>query len=124
MAETFSQLVSGDQPGAELKVEVANDYSAVVKEKLTILLPMLKQDQVKLATVESLRFDPVTASIIVSIVGAVGPVLVKEIFKTIREIVRDSRKDHTHHKKAARAIIRHKGREHVIETGDEDFPDE
>jgi hypothetical protein len=101
-------------------VEVANDYSAVVKEKLTILLPMLKQDQVKLATVESLRFDPVTASIIVSIVGAVGPVLVK----TIREIVRDDRKDNTHHKKAAREIIRHKGREHVIETGDEDFPDE
>ncbi len=104
-------------------MEVANDYSAVVKEKLATLLPMLKQDRVKLATVESLRFDAATASIIVSIVGAVGPVLVKEIFKTIREIVRDSRKDHTHHK-AARAIIRHKGREYVIETGDEDFPDE
>lgn len=105
---------------AELKVQAADEYSAVVEEKLTVLLPMLKQDQVSLAPIQSLR-EPVTAGIIISIVGTVGPVLVSEIFKTIREIVRDSRKDKRPHKKPARAVIRHKGHDHVIETGDEEF---
>jgi hypothetical protein len=105
---------------AELKVQADDEYSAVVEEKLTVLLPMLKQDQVSLAPIQSLR-EPATAGIIISIVGTVGPVLIREIFKTIREIVRDSRKDNTPYRKPARAVIRHKGHDHVIETGDEEF---
>jgi hypothetical protein len=109
---------------AELKVQADDEYSTVVEDKLAVLLPMLKEDQVILRPVQSL-LDPVTAgAIIISIVGAVGPVLVREIFKTIREIVRDSRKANSPHKKPARAVIRHKGHDHVIETGDEEFADQ
>jgi|SRR5271157_1067315 len=109
---------------AELHVEASNEYKSVVEEKLADLVPMLEQDNVSLTPVQSLR-DPATAAaattIIVAIVGKVGPVLVREIFKTIREIVRDSRKDKRAHKKPARAVIRHQGKDHVLVTGDEDF---
>jgi len=105
---------------AKLVVQAEDEYSSDVEEKLAVLLPMLKQESVSLAPVQSLR-DPVTVGIIVSIVGTVGPVLVREIFKTVREIVRDSHKGNRARKKPARAVIRHNGKEHAIVTGDEDF---
>jgi hypothetical protein len=109
---------------AELQVKATDEYSSIVEEKLADLLPKLKEGNVNLPPVQSLRTDPVTmgtAAIIVSIVGSVGPVLVREIFKTIREIVRDSRKDNRAHRKPARAVIRHRGKDHVLVTGDENF---
>jgi hypothetical protein len=105
---------------AEVTVQADDAYGPIVEEKLAELLPMLKQDNVKMAPVQSLR-DPVATGIFVSIVGTVGPVLVREIFKTIREIVRDSYKDTPSKKKPARAVIRHKGKDHAIVSGDEDF---
>ena len=111
--------------GAELKVQAYGEYSRVVEEKLADLLPALERENVSVPPVESLLFvDPATATIIVSIVGTVGPVLVKEIFETIREIVRESYKDKQAHKKPARAVVLHEGKEHTIVTGDEDFGDE
>jgi hypothetical protein len=107
---------------AELVVQVDDDYAPAVEKKLAEILPMLKQENVSLAPIQSLR-DLATSGIVISIVGTVGPVLVREIFKTIRDIVRDSRKGDRAHKKPARAMIRHKGKDHVIVTGDETFGD-
>jgi hypothetical protein len=105
----------------ELQVQAADEYSGVVEEQLAGLLPLLEQDKVTLAPVQSLR-DPLTAAgIIVSIVGTVGPVLIREIFKTIRQIVRDSHDEKRGHKKPVRAVINHHGRQYVVVTGDERF---
>jgi hypothetical protein len=104
---------------ARIEVEADDEYGSVVEAQFSRLVSLLRQDNVRLAPIRSLR-DPVTGGIVVAIVGTVGPVLVRE--KTVREIVRDSHRDHPARKtRPARAIIHHKGKEHVIATGDQTY---
>jgi len=97
-----------------IEIQATGGYGSIVEDEFARLLPTLQEEKVDLAPIRTLR-DVQTASIAVTLIGTCGPVLIKEIFKTLRAIVKAS---HTRGK-PVRAVVHKNGKSHAITTGDE-----